>query len=279
MSVSEQDDLAALGCILGHLFNAMKTEDGANLIRLQGILSQLPRSVLGPYSVYRDTMRLFAKQFPYRIVLAKDKVYTSAGLWEKHFGQQSREPAPQQHHLTSGDPPAEVHNVAGKVSKLLMLYGFVDLEPPHRVSIFFDKRFFDGNRHYDLTKSWLKVGDHVLLNAVRSPPGYRAKYQATRIEVAKKMKQNPAPSRMSSETDGGVIYGCPGTIQAVKPSPGFTLFGQDNKHCTYLIIDNVDKSLLKPGKNLDDILKAGSKVQFNAQPESQAIHLFQVVGH
>uniref|UniRef100_A0A224YAL2 Uncharacterized protein n=1 Tax=Rhipicephalus zambeziensis TaxID=60191 RepID=A0A224YAL2_9ACAR len=191
MSVSEQDDLAALGCILGHLFNAMKTEDGANLIRLQGILSQLPRSVLGPYSVYRDTIRLFAKRFPDRIVAAKDKVYTSAGLWKKLFGKKHRKPAGQQQHLASGDAPGELHNVAGKVSKLLMLYGFIDLEPPHRVSIFFDKRFFDGNRHYDLTKSWLKVGDHVLLNAVRSPPGYRAKYQATRIEVAKKNETEP----------------------------------------------------------------------------------------
>ncbi|KAL1483421.1 hypothetical protein MTO96_033206 [Rhipicephalus appendiculatus] len=268
MSGSGQDDLAALGRILAHLANAVKAEEGVHLSRLQGILSQLPRSALGPYSANSDTIRLIAKRFPDRIVVTTDsKVYTSAGIWEKHVGQKSSKPAGQQHHLAGGDPPAELRNVAGKVSKLLMLYGFVDLEPPHRVSVFFDKRFFDGNRHYDLTKSWLKVGDRVVLDAVRSPPGYRAKYQATRIEaVEKKMEQKPAPSRTPSETDGGVIYGCPGTIQAVNPSHGFILFGEDNKHCAYFVIDNVHKSLLKPGKNLDDILKAGSKVQFDAQP-------------
>ncbi|KAL1479558.1 hypothetical protein MTO96_015889 [Rhipicephalus appendiculatus] len=208
MSVSEQDDLPALGRVLGHLFKAVKAEERVNLSRLQGILSQLPRSVLGPYSANQDTIRLFAKRFPYRIVAAKDKMHTSAGLWEKHFVQKSREPAGKQQHLSGGDPPAEFHIVAAKVSKSLMLYGFVDLEPLHPVSVFFDKRFFDGNRHYDLTKSWLK---------------------------------------------------------AVKSSDGFILFGEDNKHCAYFVIENVDKSLLKPGKNLDDILKAGSKVQFDAQ--------------
>ncbi|KAL1426609.1 hypothetical protein MTO96_018084 [Rhipicephalus appendiculatus] len=212
MSVSEQDDLAALSRMLGHLFNAIKAEEGVNLSRLQGILSQLPRSVLGPYSANQDTIRLIAKRFPDRIVVTKDKVHMSAGLWEKHFGQKSREPAVKQQHLTSVDPPGELHNIAGKVSKLLMLYGFVDWEPPHRVSVFFGKRLFDGNRHYDLTKSWLK---------------------------------------------------------AVNPSHGFILFGQDNKHCAYFVIDNVDKSLLKPGKNLYDVLKAGSKVQFDAQPNSK----------
>ncbi|KAL1426607.1 hypothetical protein MTO96_018082, partial [Rhipicephalus appendiculatus] len=169
-------------------------------------------------------------------VAAKDKVYTSAEVWEKDFGQKSREPAGKQQHLASGDPPGELHNVAGNVSKCLMLYGFVDLEPPHRVSVFFDKRFFDGNRRYDLTKSWLKVGDRVLLDAVRSPPGYRAKYQATCIETVKKMEQNPAPSRTPSERDGGMIYGCPGTIQAVNSGHGFILFGKDNEHCTYFVI-------------------------------------------
>ncbi|KAL1434662.1 hypothetical protein MTO96_011479 [Rhipicephalus appendiculatus] len=277
MSVSEQDDLAALGRILGHLFKAVKAEEGVNLSRLQGILSQLPRSLLGPYSANRDTIWLFAKQFPDHIVVAKDKVCTSAGLWEKHFGQKSRKPAGKPQHLASGDPLTEFHIVAGNVSKSLMLYGFVDFEPPHRVSVFFDKRFFYGNRHYDLTKPWLKVGDRVLLDAVRSLPGYRVKYQATRIEAVRKMEQNPAPSRTPSETDGGVSYGFPGTIQAVNPSHGLILFGQDNKHCAYFVIDNVDKSLLKPGKNLDDVLKAGSKVQFDAQPNPKPSTFFKLL--
>ncbi|KAL1434661.1 hypothetical protein MTO96_011478 [Rhipicephalus appendiculatus] len=206
--VREQDDLAALGRILGHLFKAVKAEEGVNLSRLQGILSQLPRSVLGPYSANQDTIYGCSRSgSPIALLRPRDKVYTSAGVWEKHFGQKSRKPAGKQQHLASADPPAEFHIVAGKVSKSLMLYGSVDFEPPHRVSVFFDKRFFDGNRHYDLTKSWLK----------------------------------------------------------------------DNKHCAYFVIDNVDKSLLKPGKNLDDVLKAGSKVQFDAQPNPKPSTFFKLL--
>ncbi|XP_075729410.1 uncharacterized protein LOC119164919 [Rhipicephalus microplus] len=263
MSFSDHDDLAALGHILAHLVKAVKAEEGVDLSRLRGVLSQLPRSVLGPYNANEDTIKLIAKQFPDSIVVVQDKVYTLEGLGEKQFRLKSCKPAEKQQQLASGDPPAELNNVAGSISKLLMLYGFVCLEPPYCVSVFFDKRLFDGNRHNDLTKSWLKVGDRVLIDAVRSPPGHRAKYQATRIQALKKMQQNPAPSRMPREAESGVIYGRIGTIQAVNPSHGFIVFGQDNKQCAAFYIHDVHRSLLKPRKNLDDIFKVGSKVQFD----------------
>ncbi|KAH6920361.1 hypothetical protein HPB50_028651 [Hyalomma asiaticum] len=56
-------------------------------------------------------------------------------------------------------------------------------------SSFLDKLLFDENRHNDLTKSWLKVGNNCRVRrSMKSPSGHREKYQATRIEPLKKNK-------------------------------------------------------------------------------------------
>lgn len=57
--------------------------------------------------------------------------------------------------------PIELRNVTGKISKVLLLHGFVDLTHPLRPRAFFDKRFFEQNRNYDMTKSVLKLGENI----------------------------------------------------------------------------------------------------------------------
>ncbi|KAH6945850.1 hypothetical protein HPB50_010300 [Hyalomma asiaticum] len=73
---------------------------------------------------------------------------------------------PENQHFGEGNAPHDLLNAAGTVSMLLMLCGFIDLAHLHRASIFLDERLFNKNRHNDLTKSWLKVGDRIVLDAV-----------------------------------------------------------------------------------------------------------------
>ncbi|KAH6921869.1 hypothetical protein HPB50_005600 [Hyalomma asiaticum] len=272
MSEYEQGDTVSLEKILVHLEKAVKAEQGVTLTRLQGILSRLPRPLLGQFTASPDTIRSVAKSFPNRLVVSPDdRVYTSDEV-RRTGTVKGHNPPEKQQHLGEGSAPYELLNVTGTVSKLLVLYGFVDLAHPHRVSVFFDKRVFDGNRHNDLTKSWLKVGDHVVLDAVRSPSGHRAKYQATRIEPVKKMAQNPGSSQMPCKTDdSGIIYGCTGTIQTVNPTQGFILFGANNRDCASFFVSGVEKSLLEPEKSLDEVFKCGSEVLFDARPRPKPI--------
>ncbi|KAH7974403.1 hypothetical protein HPB49_015036 [Dermacentor silvarum] len=144
-----------------------------------------------------------------------------------------------------------------------------DLTDPLRASVFFDKRFIGENRYYDLTKSGIRVGDIVVLDAVKSPPGHRAKYQATRIELLRKIAHTSIPTTKQAAfqpNNHGMTNGLAGTIQAVNPCHAFILFGQGNKDCAYVSIDNVEKSLLQAEKSLNDIFSVGDKVHFDAQP-------------
>ncbi|XP_054924646.1 uncharacterized protein [Dermacentor andersoni] len=269
--MSTQDDDIVLCTILAHLKNAVRAEEGLPLSRLQGILSQLPPSVRGRFGATTETIRLVARLYPDTIVVGPDnRVYTSTQprASAKNSAAKSRNPADEKRPDTT-DAPIELCNVTGTVSKLLMLYGFVDLVHPLRASVFFDKRFFEKNRHYDLTKSGLKLGDVVILDAVKSPPGHRAKYQATRIELLRKMASTSSPAPNQAVCQPGSVSMTnrfPGKIQAVNPSHGFILFGEDNKECAYFSIDNIDKSLLQPEKSLNDLFSVGDNVLFDAQP-------------
>lgn len=103
---------------------------------------------------------------------------------------------------------------------------------PLCASVFFDKRLFEENRHYAL-----KLSDIVILKAVIIPPGHRATYQATCIEMSRKMAytSNPAPKQAACQPDSdGMTSGFPGIIEAVNPSHAFILFGQGNKYFAYL---------------------------------------------
>ncbi|XP_065280990.1 uncharacterized protein [Dermacentor albipictus] len=269
--MSTQDDDIALCTILAHLNNAVRADEGLPLSRLQGILSQLPPSVRGRFGATTETIRLVARLYPGTIVVGQDnRVYTATQprASVKNSAAKSCNPADEKRPGTT-DAPSELCNVTGTVSKLLMLYGFVDLTHPLRASVFFDKRFFEKNRHHDLTKSGLKLGDVVVLDAVKSPRGHRAKYQATRIELLQKMAStsSPAPNQAVCQPgSGSVTNRLPGKIQAVNPSHGFILFGEDNKECAYFSIDNIDKSLLQPEKTLNDLFSVGDNVIFDAQP-------------
>ncbi|XP_075525431.1 uncharacterized protein LOC142557457 isoform X2 [Dermacentor variabilis] len=269
--MSTQDDDIALCTILAHLNNAVRADEGLPISRLQGILSQLPPSVRGRFGATTETIRLVARLYPGTIVVGPDnRVYTSTQprASAKNSAAKSRNPADEKRPDTT-DAPIELCNVTGTVSKLLMLYGFVDLTHPLRASVFFDKRFFEKNRHYDLTKSGLKLGDVVILDAVKSPPGHRAKYQATRIELLRKMANtsSPAPNQAVWQPGSGSMTNrFSGKIQAVNPSHGFILFGEDNKECAYFSIDNIDKSLLQPEKSLNDLFSVGDNVLFDVQP-------------
>ncbi|KAH7974402.1 hypothetical protein HPB49_015035 [Dermacentor silvarum] len=261
--MSTLDDDTALGHISEHLNNAVRADEGVSLSRLQGILSQLPPSLRGRFGPTIETIRLVAGRFPGTIVVGSDsRVYMSAQPRASSKNNETKS-------ANSTDAPIELRNVTGKITKVLPYYGFVDLSHPLRDSVFFEKRLFQENRHFDLRKSGLKLGDIVILDAVRSPPGHRARYQATRIELRRNIAHtsNPTTKQAAFQPNNhGMTNGLAGTIQAVNPCHAFILFGQGNKDCAYVSIDNVDKSLLQAEKSLNDIFSVGDKVHFDAQP-------------
>ncbi|KAH7979511.1 hypothetical protein HPB49_009708 [Dermacentor silvarum] len=265
--MSMQDD-TALGYIFAHLNNAMSADEGVPLSSLQGILSQLPPSIRGRFGATTQTIRLVARRFPGTIVVGSDnRVYTSAQARASTKISEVKSP-------NTTEAPVELSNVTGTVAKVLTLYGFVDVAHPLRACVFFfHKRFFEENRHHDLTKSGIKLGDVALLDAVRSPPGHRATYQATRIKLVRKVAHTSTPARKPAACQPGsdcVTSGYCGTIQAVNPGHAFILFGQDNKDCAYFSIDNVEKSLLQPQESLHDLFSVGDKVHFDAQSNAKS---------
>ncbi|XP_054919122.1 uncharacterized protein [Dermacentor andersoni] len=107
------------------------------------------------------------------------------------------------------------------------------------------------------------------IQLVKSPPGHRAKYQATRTELLREMANTSDPTPKQAVYQPGsdsIGNGLRGTIQAVNPSHAFILFGEGNKQHAYFFIDNVDMSLLQPEKSLNDLFSVGDKVHFDAQP-------------
>lgn len=261
--MSTPDDDTALGHISAHLNNAVRADEGVPLSRLQEILSQLPPSVRGRFGATIETIRWVARRYPGTIVVGSDsRVYMSAKPRASSKNNEAKS-------SNSTEAPIELRNATGTISKVLPCYGFVDLSHPLRDSVFFEKRLFQENRHFDLRKSGLKLGDIVILDAVRSPPGHRARYQATRIELLRKIAHtsNPTTKQAAFQPNNhGMTNGFAGTIQAVNPGHAFILFGQGNKDCAYVSIDNVDKSLLQAEKSLNDIFSVGDKVHFDAQP-------------
>ncbi|KAH6920215.1 hypothetical protein HPB50_028797 [Hyalomma asiaticum] len=137
MSEYEQGDTVSLEKILVHLEKAVKAEQGVTLTRLQSILSRLSRQLLGQFAASPDTIHSVAKWFPDRLVVSPDdRVYTSDEV-RKTSTAKGHNPLEKQQHLSEGNAPYELLNVTGTVSKFLMLYGFVDLAHPHRISAFF----------------------------------------------------------------------------------------------------------------------------------------------
>ncbi|XP_070390558.1 uncharacterized protein [Dermacentor albipictus] len=262
--------MTLLGSMLEHLNDAMRADKGVPFSRLQGILSQLPPSIRGRFGARTETIRLVARHFPSKIVVGSgNRVYTSTRplASTRNSGAKSRSPADKKQ-LNMTDGPIELCNVTGAISKLLKLYGFVDLVHPLRASVSFDKILFKKNRHHDLTKLGLKLGNVVILDAVKCPPSHRAKYQATHIELQRKMAHTSSPATNQAAYQpgsDGIGSGLPGSIQAVNPSPAYILFGEDNIECSYFSIDNIDKSLLQPEKSLNDLFSVGDKVLFDAQ--------------
>ncbi|XP_075545700.1 uncharacterized protein LOC142579416 isoform X2 [Dermacentor variabilis] len=107
------------------------------------------------------------------------------------------------------------------------------------------------------------------IRLVKSPPGHRAKYQATCIELLREMANTSDPTpkeavyRLGSD---GIGNGLRGTIQAINLSHAYILFGEGNEEHANFFIDNVDMSLLQPEKSLNDLFSVGDKVHFDAQP-------------
>ncbi|XP_075543674.1 uncharacterized protein LOC142578200 isoform X1 [Dermacentor variabilis] len=267
--------MTLLGNTLEHLNDAMTADKGVPLSRLQGILSQLPPSIRGRFGAKTETIRLVARHFPSKIVVGSDnRVYTSTLPLASTRNSEAKSHSPaDKKHLDVTYGPIQLCNVTGTISKLLMLYGFVNLVHPLRASVSFDKRFFKKSRHHDLTKLWFKLGNVVILDAVKGPPSHRATYQATHIELLRKIAHTSSPAtKQAAYQPGsdGIGSGLPGSIQAVNPSHAFILFGEDNIVCAYFSIDNIGKSLLQPEKSLNNIFSLGDKVLFDAQPNPKS---------
>lgn len=272
MSVLRKEE-DALKAILVYLKNAVEKNEGIPLTKLQGVLSRLPPKARGNFSASPATIRLVTRKFPGTIFVdADDKVYSCVHLDEPSTAELSRP--------TSGreDEIIELCNVHGTVQYLAPsnIYGFIMVNYPVKANVFFDRKAAEGGKHKDLRKSNVKVGSAVLLSAVRSPSGHKAKFQATCVEcydgptVAMPADSPSSPEQSPQSGDGKMIFNRTGFIHSIKSNHGFITFGLEQQLCAFFHRDKVKKTVLKPNQKLSDVFAVGDAVCFNARPSSRS---------
>lgn len=275
MSAQRKED-DALRAILLHLKNAVERNEGISLARLQGMLSQLPPKARGNFSASTATIRLVARKFPGTIFVGEDgNVYSCTHSGGPCTTTKLRKQA-------SGgeeDEIIELCNVNGTVQFLASsnIYGFIMVNYPIKANVFFDRKVVERGKHKDLRQSKVKVGSAVLLSAVKSPSGHKARFQATSVDcyddtttVTTPADSPPSPEPPSSQRDEGeMILNRTGYIRAIKPNYGFISFGPKQELCTFFHRNKVKKTVLRPNQKLSDIFAVGDAVCFNARPSSR----------
>lgn len=274
MSVPRKED-DALRAILRHLKNAVERNEGISLARLQGKLSQLPPKARGNFSASASTIRLVTRRFPGTIFVDVDNnVYSCT----HSDGPCTTEPCKQ---ASDGeeDDIIELCNVNGTVQYLSAsnVYGFIMVNYPVKANVFFDRKAVEGGKHKDLKKAKVKLGSAVLLSAVRSPLGHKARFQATNVEcydgttaaMPADSPPSPEPPPPSQPGEDEMILNRTGYIHSIKPNYGFISFGPKQESCTFFHRNKVKKTVLKPNQKLSDIFAAGDAVCFNARPSSR----------
>lgn len=287
MSVLRKED-DALRAISVYLKNVVERNEGIPLTRLQGMLSQLSPKARGNFSASPATIRLVTRKFPDTIFVdTDDKVYSCLHYNEPAAAEPSKP--------TSEDDIIELCNVYGVVQYLAPsnVYGFIMVNYPVKAYVFFDRRTIEGGKHKDLRKSNVNVGSTVLLSAVRSPAGHKAKFQATCVKcyegttVTMPADSPPSPEPPPQASDSDMIFNRTGFIHSVKFNHGFIAFGPKRELCAFFHRNKVKKTMLKPNQKLSDVFAEGDTVLFNARPSSrcnkavkwQATMVIKIVEH
>ncbi|KAH7975913.1 hypothetical protein HPB52_006651 [Rhipicephalus sanguineus] len=164
-------------------------------------------------------------------------------------------------------------NLRGRVSVVKEGYGFIQVERPERASVYVHRSTIVNPRPKDSRNFGLQEGDRVILDIKESPPQFKARYQAVRVQLEDTdadaaLNSSPSvPASVPKETEKTEkeVVNQVGTICSVNENGGTLRFGAGNEE--FVVFDRrcVPNTLLKPTEKVSEIFSVGNKVGFNAR--------------
>ncbi|KAL1429504.1 hypothetical protein MTO96_016135 [Rhipicephalus appendiculatus] len=162
-------------------------------------------------------------------------------------------------------------NLRGRVSFVKERYRFIQVEKPERASVYAHRSTIVNPRpKVPRNFGGLQEGDRVILDIEESPPQFKARYQAVRVQLedfdadAAQHNSPPVPASGPEKAEKEIVNQV-GTICSVDENGGTLRFGAENEECAVFDRRCVPNTLLKPTEKVSEIFSVGNKVGFNAR--------------
>ncbi|KAL3202565.1 hypothetical protein MRX96_042388 [Rhipicephalus microplus] len=113
----------------------------------------------------------------------------------------------------------------------------------------------------------LKRGDKVVLDIKKSPPKFKARYQAVRVRLLESevgIKQFRYPTLSATHQGTKKISNQEGKIDSVHQNGGTVTFGKENEERATFDRRCIPRTLVRPEEKVCDIFSVGTKVCFDA---------------
>lgn len=170
------------------------------------------------------------------------------------------------------DAAASLFNLKGRVSYVKKGYGFIAVDKPERATVYAHRSTIVNPKPGDPRDfGGLKEGDSVIVDVKESPPKFKVRHQAVRVELGDydaDAAQRDIPS-VSAGSDGpnkaeNEILNQVGTVAVVDEDGGILTFGAENEARAIFDRQCVPNTLVKPTEKVSDIFSVGQKLGFNA---------------
>ncbi|XP_075729340.1 uncharacterized protein LOC142771563 [Rhipicephalus microplus] len=170
-----------------------------------------------------------------------------------------------------GRAAASLFNLKGRVSYVKKGYGFIAIDQPERATVYAHRSTIVNPKPGDPRDfGGLKEGDSVIVDVKESPPKFKVRHQAVRVELGDSdAAQRDIPS-VSAEYDGpnkaeNEILNQVGTVAVVDENGGILTFGAENEARAIFDRQCVPNTLVKATEKVSDIFSVGQKLGFNAR--------------